>query len=230
MFVQPFNYHLANTYIGSMAQEHRMDVISNNLANVDTPGFKKDVPVFDGYLMKATAIHFGQGHLTQTDKKFDLALSGPGFFQVETADGIRLTRNGSFTTNSDGQLVTLDGNPVVGAGQIPENAVEVNILEDGRIIVDGQEQGQLEIVEFEDLRVLAKDGYNNFVPKVEGLEGQPAEETTVEQGFLEQSNAEPVVESVNLVDTVRTYEVFQKVIQSIQDADNKSINEVGRLT
>jgi flagellar basal-body rod protein FlgG len=230
MFVQPFNYNLANTYIGSRAQEQRLDVISNNLANVDTPGFKKDVPVFDGYLMKSTATHFGQGHLMQTGKNLDLALSGPGFFQVETENGIRYTRNGSFTVNSDGQLVTMDGDPVVGADQFPENATQINIVEDGSIVIDGQDFGQIEIVEFENPNVLAKDGYNNFVPKVEGMEGNAAEETTVQQGFLEQSNAEPLMESVSLIDTVRTYEVFQKVILSIQEADNKSINEVGRLS
>ena len=229
MLVGQYPYHLSNTYIGSLAQEHRLNITSNNLANVNTPGFKKDVPVFDGYLVAATKTYFAHGSFQQTKAKLDLALSGPGFFQVETPNGVRYTRNGSFNLNAEGQIVTKEGYPVVGAGAIPANAKEVTITEDGRVLVDGGQAGQIDLVEFEDPNVLAKAGNNLFVPKVEGLAGGPANNTTVNQGYLETSNVDPVMESVNMIDTMRTYEVFQAVIQSFQEADQKSINEVGRM-
>lgn len=221
--------HLQRTIVGSMAQEHRLNIIANNLANISTPGFKKDVPVFQDFLVKATAIHFGQGHLEHTGRTFDLALDGPGFFQVQTPNGLRYTRGGAFSRNSAGVLVTQDGDPVVGGGGIPSTAQEVIITPEGRILADEVEVGRLAIVEFEDPRVLVKEGYNLFRPQTEGVTGRPAEETVVEQGYLEMSNVNAVEESINLIDTVRTYEAFQKVILSLEEADTKSINEVGRL-
>jgi flagellar basal-body rod protein FlgG len=213
-----------------MAQEHRINITSNNLANISTPGFKREVPIFDGYIVKATKTDFQQGPFESTENQFDLALSGPGFFQVETPQGVRYTRNGNFTVTNEGRLVNMEGHPVVGDVTIPEGTVEVHIATDGRVFADNGEIGQIEIVEFEDPNVLAKEGYSLFVPKTAGIEGQPAVETTVEQGFLERSNADPVMESVNLIDTMRTYEVFQKIVHSFQELNQKVTNEVGRLT
>lgn len=228
-FIGNWPLHSSHTYMGSMAQEHRMNVFANNLANVATPGFKKDVPVFDGYQVKNTSIYWGQGSINHTGNKFDLALHGPGFFQVETPDGVRYTRNGTFTVNSEGEVVNKDGYPVLGAGVIPDGTVQVDILEDGRVLADNQQIGQIEIVEFEDRRILAKAGKSNFVPKVPGAAGLPAEKTSIQQGYIEMSNADPVMGSVNLIDTIRTYEIYQKVALSFQEADTKSVNEVGRL-
>jgi flagellar basal-body rod protein FlgG len=229
MLVGPYPYSTWHTYLGTLAQESRLDIIANNMANVTTPGFKRDVPIFEGYMVKASKTDFSQGHFEQTENKLDLALSGPGFFQVETPNGIRYTRDGSFTRNAEGQIVTLEGNPLVGAGIVPNDVVDLNITEDGRIFADDTEIGQVEMVEFDDPSLLAKEGHNNFVPKTEGLAGKPAENTTVAQGFVEKSNIDPVMESINLIDTLRTYEVFQKVVQTFQEADQKTINEVGRL-
>jgi flagellar basal-body rod protein FlgG len=232
MLVRPFNYSTWETLLGTMAQEHRVNITSNNLANVNTAGFKRDVPIFDGYIVAATKTDFRQGSLRLTENKYDLALSGPGFFQIETPQGIRYTRNGSFILNSDGRLVTLEGNPVVADRdiEVPEDTVELNVTSDGVVYADGQLLGELELVEFEDPNVLAKEGYNNFVPKVDGVEGEAAENTSVEQGYLEMANADPVLESVNLIDTLRTYEVFQKIVHTFSEANEKCVNEVGRLT
>lgn len=229
MFVTQYPYYTYNTYLGSMAQEHRMNIISNNLANINTPGFKRDVPVFEGYIVKSTAIHFSQGTFRETGNRLDLALSGPGFFQVDTPNGVRYTRNGNFTLNEQGQVVDMQGAPLVGGGVVPPETVDLHITTDGRVMADGAQVGQVELVEFEDLRILAKEGNSYFAPKIEGVAGNPAEETTVEQGYLEMANVDAVEQSVNLIDTVRTYEVFQKIIFSFEEADQKSINEVGRL-
>ena len=229
MLIGPYPYSTVHTYIGSMAQEHRLNVIANNLANINTPGFKKDVPVFEGYMVKATRTYFSQGAFEQTGNTLDLALSGPGFFQVETPNGVRYTRNGAFTRDSVGEVVTMQGYPVVGAGVVPENVVDLVVDENGRILADGNEIGRFELVEFEDPKVLAKEGHDMFALKVEGLGGEEATETTMRQGAIERSNINPVTESVAMIDTLRTYEVFQKVIQAFQEADQKSMNEVGRL-
>ena len=229
MLVGSYPYSTWHTYLGTLAQESRLDITANNMANAATPGFKRDVPIFEGFLVKASKTDFSQGHFEQTENKLDLALSGPGFFQIETPNGIRYTRDGSFTTNAEGQIVTMDGYPLLGAGIVPNDVVDLNIAEDGRIVADGDEIGRVELVEFEDPSILAKEGHNNFVPKTEGVVGNPAENTTVAQGFIEKSNIDPVMESINLIDTLRTYEVFQKVVHSIQEADQKTINEVGRL-
>lgn len=84
-------------------------------------------------------------------------------------------------------------------------------------------------MEFEDRRQLVKEGYNLYAPAGDRIESRAADQTTVLQGYLENSNVSPVLESVHLIDTVRTYEVFQKIMLSFQEADEKSINEVGRL-
>jgi flagellar basal-body rod protein FlgG len=229
MFVGPYPYHLSHTYLGTLAQETRMNLISNNLANVGTPGFKKDMPVFEGYIVKGSKTHHAQGAFQQTGGNLDVALSGPGFFQVQTEKGLRYTRNGSFKINSLGEIVTQDGSPVVGAGVLPENVKEIAIAEDGRILADGQEVGRFDLVEFADPHVLAKEGNGYFAPKAPGVQGQASETTTVSQGYLEMSNVDPIMESVHLIDTLRTYEVFQKIVLSFQEADQKAINEVGRL-
>ena len=230
MLIRPFNYSTWNTYLATMAQENRINLTSNNLANISTPGFKRDVPVFEGYIVKASKTDFQQGPFESTENQFDVALSGPGFFQVETPQGIRYTRNGNFTLNNAGELVTMEGHRVGGNITVPDGVTEVRILTDGRVFADTNEIGQIDVVEFQDPNVLAKEGYSLFVPKADGVEAQPATQTTVEQGYLERSNADPVRESVELIDTLRTYEVFQKIAQTMQDINQKNSNEVGRLT
>ena len=230
MLVGPYPLSTWNTYLGTLAQEHRINIISNNLANAGTTGFKREVPVFEGFMVKATKTDFSQGHLQQTGNSLDLALTGPGFFQIDTPFGVRYTRDGAFTLADDGTVVTVDGYPVVGAGAVPPETVDLVVDGNGEIRADGEVVGQIQVVEFADPSILAKDGYNRYVPKVEGVAGVPALETEVQQGCLEGSNVQAVMESVTLIDTLRTYEVFQKVVHSFQEADQKTINEVGRLT
>ena len=234
MFIGPYPYQLNHTYLGMMAQEERLQMTSNNMANVNTPGFKKDVPVFEGYLVKQSKTYFGQGPFKLTENDLDLALDGPGFFQVETPNGIRYSRNGTFNVNSDGQIVTPDGYPLVGAGFVPEGARKVSIDQDGRVQVvdqDGEfaDIGQVELVEFTDNNMLVKEGYDFYVPKSPDFEPFPAEATNIEQGFLEMSNVNAVNESVQLIETQRIYEALQKIVHTKQEMDQKVIGEVGKL-
>ncbi len=234
MFIGPYPYQINHTYVGMMAQEERMNLTSNNMANVNTPGYKKDVPIFEGFLVKQSKTYFGQGPFELTEKDLDVAIDGPGFFQLETANGIRYTRNGTFHVNSDGQIVSTDGYPVVGAGFVPEGARKVIIEPEGRVQAvnqDGEfvEIGQFEIVEFDDPNMLIKEGYDAYVPKSPAFEPQPAENTRLEQGFLEKSNVNAVNESVQMIELYRIYEALQKIVQTKQEMDDKAISQLGKL-
>ena len=234
MFIGPYPYSLNHTYLGMKAQEERMNLTANNIANVNTPGFKKDVPIFEGYLVKQSKTYFGQGHMEYTERDLDISLHGPGFFQIETAAGIRYTRNGNFKTNSDGEIVTQDGAPLLGAGFVPEGYKTVVIDQEGRVQAvnqDGEFEdiGQIEIVEFDDPNMLVKEGYDHFVPKSPFFEARPAENTTFEQGYLEKSNVNAVNESVQMIELYRIYEALQKIVHTKQEMDTQSISQLGKL-
>lgn len=235
MFVGPYPYSLDHTYLGMFAQEERLHAAANNMANVNTPGYKKEAPVFEGYLVSHFKTYFGQGPLKSTDNDLDLALDGPGFFQVETPNGIRYTRNGTFNLNSEGRIVTPDGYPLAGAGPAPDNAVKIIVEPNGRVQAytsdDAYEDiGQIELVEFEDVQMLIKEGYDFYNLKSPAFAPQAAERTSLEQGFLEMSNVSAVNESVQLIDLYRTYEALQKIAHAKQEMDDKALNQLGRLT
>ncbi|MDL2227082.1 flagellar hook-basal body protein [Deltaproteobacteria bacterium OttesenSCG-928-M10] len=235
MFIGPYPYQLNHTYLGMMAQEERMNLTANNMANVNTPGYKKDVPVFEGYLVKQSKTYFGQGPFELTEKDLDVALHGPGFFQIETPAGIRYSRNGNFTVNSDGQIVTPDGYPVIGAGFVPEGYRSVDIRSDGLVRAfnqdgDIEDIGQFEIVEFDDPNMLIKEGYDLYVPKHPDFLPEPAENTTLEQGYLEKSNVNAVNESVQMIELYRIYEALQKIVHTKQEMDEKATGQLGRLS
>lgn len=234
MFIGSYPYSLSHTYLGMKAQEERMNLVANNIANVNTPGYKKDVPIFEGYLIKQSKTYFGQGHMEYTERDLDIALHGPGFFQIETAAGIRYTRNGNFKVNSDGEIVTQDGDPLLGAGFVPEGYKKVNIDQEGVIRAtnqNGEEEniGQIEIVEFDDPNMLIKEGYDHFVPKSPLFEPRAAENTAFEQGYLEKSNVNAINESVQMIELYRIYEALQKIAHTRQEMDTQSITQLGKL-
>ena len=235
MFVGPYPYQINSTYLGMLAQEERMNLTANNIANINTPGYKKDVPIFEGYLVKQSKTYFGEGAMEYTERDLDMALHGPGFFQIDTAAGTRYTRNGNFKVNSDGQIVTMDGDPLIGAGFLPEGAKAVFVEPEGRVQAvnqDGEyeEIGQIELVEFDDPNMLIKEGYDMYVPKSMAFDPQPAESTSLEQGYLEKSNVNPVNESVQMIELHRIYEALQKIVLTKQEMDEKVIGQLGKLT
>ncbi|MDR1395580.1 MAG: flagellar hook-basal body protein [Deltaproteobacteria bacterium] len=235
MFVGPYPYHSSNTYLGMMAQEERMHLASNNMANVNTAGYKKDVPIFEGYLVKQSKTYFEQGPFKLTENDLDMALDGPGFFQIETPNGIRYSRNGTFSVNSAGQIVTADGYTLVGAGVVPEGTLKVIIEPEGRVQavnvdLEAEVIGQIELVEIEDQNMLIKEGYDFYVPKSPDFIPEAAVRTRIEQGMLEMSNVSPVNESVELIDIYRVYEALQKIVHTKQEMDQKATGELGKLT
>jgi flagellar basal-body rod protein FlgG len=238
MFIGPYPYTITHTYLGMFAQEERMFLTANNMANVSTPGYKKDVPVFEGYLVKQSKTYFGAGPFELTDRDLDVALDGPGFFQIETPAGIRYSRNVNFKVNSLGQIVTMDGDPLIGAGFVPEGAWKVLIGPEGQVqAIDTNDPGgdpviigQIELVEFEDPNMLIKEGYDLYVPKPPDFLPQPAAQTRVEQGFLEKANVNPVNEMVQMIELHRIYEALQKIVHTRQEIDDQAIGQLGKIS
>jgi len=250
---------------GAMTQEHRMDIIANNLANVNTTGYKRDrlafkdvftryahdqirepmmnlrsKPLFPDpdYFAKpriaVSQIEFAQGSLRQTNNPLDVAITGEGFFKVRGQDGSDYyTRDGSFHVSADGQLVDGRNNLVLGDGgpiEIPENA-QVTIDGAGNISANGDVIGALSFVQIQDQESkLQKYGQNYYMqlgdePPVE----LPVENAEIAQGYLEAPNVEVVTEMVNMIETQRAFEAYQKVITTTGETDSNAIGKVGTV-
>jgi len=235
---------------GSIIQEKRMEIIANNLANVNAVGFKRDSCAFQvpnpedaarntettsqtGLLAKQpfeTYTDYNQGPLQATGNPLDVALSGDGFFVVNTADGEKYTRAGNFVLNSERTLVTQDGHPVLGdGGPIVVTGSDVKIDETGAIMVDGRRVGALKIVDFPKPYALRKDGGGLFKKGEDQPPPGPAADVPVNQGFVEGSNINPVLEMTEMIETVRGYESYQRIIQFLGEINAKAANDVGRI-
>ena len=233
---------------GALGTQMRLDVISNNLANVNTPGFKQDklnfrVPVekdgnsFTDHLQGPSSpipsgarTDFSQGLLRQTNNAMDLALDGNGFFCVQAPGGTYYTRNGSFTMNANGVLATREGFPVLGnGGEIKIDGSDIHVDDEGNVSVDGNELDSLKVVEISQPGLLEKMGSTLFAIGESGITEQEAGGFEVRQGFVESSNVNSIKMMTEMIDVSRCYESYQKVIQFLNDAAKKSINDVGRL-
>ncbi len=215
---------------GCHFQERRLDLIANNLANAATTGFKKDILFYDEMLQASQKTNMAQGSIKHTGNPLDLALSGEGFFKVSTPDGVRYTRNGRFYVNAEGVLASVDGAPVMGeSGSISIEGNDVMVDPTGRVMVDGEEVDKLSIVSFEQRERLQKQGFSYYVYNGDESEGRPPEHTAVNQGYLEQSNVAVTEEIIKMVETIRRFESYQKVLQVFDETDSKVINEVGKL-
>ena len=215
---------------GGLRQERKLEVTSNHLANVDTAGFKKDVVSFDKMFKAALNTDLTQAGVKHTGNSLDLALTDEGFFKVETPAGVRYTRNGVFSLNADNVLVDQNGDAVLGQnGPISITAGTVEINGTGEIQGDGAVLDQLDIVTFDTLDLLQKEGGNNFVFTGDtNLEVAPAKISVV-QGSLELSSVKVVEEMVNMIDHHRMYETFQKMMMTFDEVDDKAINSLGKL-
>ncbi|PRX35750.1 flagellar basal-body rod protein FlgG [Orenia metallireducens] len=227
------------------------NTISNNLANINTTGYKKQTTIEKSFSNKllnkiynnVTTIgkvgtgvgvdrisnDFDEGAFTETENTFDWAIKGDGFFAVQTPQGIRYTRNGNFTVNNQGQVVTQNGHLVMGEGgilQIP-SGTKVNI-DANNLVVDGRVLGRIQIVSFANKSGLIKEGDTLFRrgPEVGGTFRATGE---VVQGYLEDSNVNAIQEMVRMIDNSRLYEADQKVIQAHNDTLGKAVNDVGKV-
>ncbi len=238
---------------GAMIQQMRLEVLANNMANVDSVGFKEDQLVFS--LMEAKqqppennletpgisqeispytppfeqVTDFSSGPLMHTGNTLDFAINGDGFFSVRTGNGIEYTRKGNFILREDGVLTTMDGFPVLSdSGEIVLDGNEITVDGDGNIYVDGDGAGTFAIVDFPKKGALRKTGNNRFMNTDPDTIGTKPGKSTINQGYVEKSNVNAIRAMTDMIETLRVFETYKKVIQSADDATSKSINEVGR--
>ena len=252
---------------GGTKQLRKLETLSNNIANINTQGFKKELLVYrevnsfspvshfdlgkldelsgnwksnsaSSYVQVTQSLtDFSQGSLIKTDNPLDVAIEGKGFFAVQTPTGIRYTRNGNFHLDGLGQLVDKSGNIIMTQNEepilVPFGTVQVSIADDGSVYsgtdIETGSLGQIKIVEFSNLQSLEKEGegfYKNSDPTVKEILVNDAK---VLQGFTETSNANAIHEMTQMIETVRQLEAYQKIIQSIDEADEQSVNNLGRV-
>lgn len=217
-----------NLVEGSLVQKLRFDNIANNLANINTTGFKMDILAFDRVhkMQWVSETDFTPGPATYTGNKLDVALVGNGFFKVQTPSGIRYTRDGSFTLNADRVLVTQRGDTVLGQnGPIRIEGGDVAIERDGQVVVENATLDRLFVAHFEDPRLLRKEGNAYYVFQGKGTEVGNAENVHVQQGHLERSNVAPTLEMIKMLESLRAFESAQKAIQVIDEITGKLVND-----
>lgn len=219
---------------GGLRQERKLDTVSNNLANADTIGFKKDRVSFDAKFKAQMNKDYTQGNIVKTGNPFDLALSGEGFFKIETAEGIKYTRNGNFTLDNNSILVDQNGNPVLGqGGAIAIDAAnaeqDFGVNQAGEITLAGQVIDTLDVVTFSDLGKLKRDGQNLLSYDGETTQEIEAAQVSVEQKSIEKANVAVVDEMVRMIDYHRMFETFTKSMMTFDEVDSKAINDVGTL-
>ena len=241
---------------GMLVQRKKMDVITNNITNIETNGYKRDQLIsrsFKDMLItrindpavvsystaigsQNTGVHidevatdFTQGNLEDTGRLSDLALQGPGFFAVNTPGGERYTRDGSFSVNSEGYLVTADGNYVMGvSGRIRVGTGKFSVSDQGVVTVNGTPAGKLKIVTFADTAGLRKEGNNLYANYNTQIVAATAG-TSVKQGTLEGSNVDIAREMVDMISVSRFYETNQRMVKMLDESLGKAVNEVGRV-
>lgn len=207
-----------------LRKERQYELSTNHLANANTAGYKKEILSFD-QMMKATlTTDHSDGDVKVTGNKLDFALRGEGFFKIQTPSGMRYSRNGNFTLNANGLLVTHQGYPVMGGGApvaIDGDAVFVN--EAGEIFVDGEAAANLDIVDFNNKERLLKDGENLFSYNGNPLDEVVPGEIKVVQGGLEMANLSTVYEMAKMIETQRMYETAQKMMRTLDELDTKAV-------
>jgi flagellar basal-body rod protein FlgF len=217
---------------GSLVQKARFDTIANNVANISTNAFKKDIISFHRILsMKnSSTTDFSAGPIRYTGNELDVALETPGFFKIQTPRGIRYTRDGAFKLDVDGTLVTHNGDPVLGQnGPITINGKNVAIEPDGGVLVDNEPVDTISVVDFRNLDLVKKEGSSYYVFQGKERDIFTAENISVQNGYIEQSNVNPTGEMVKMVMSLRIFESAQKAIQFMDEITSKMVNEVGRL-
>lgn len=202
-----------------------MRAVANNMANSSTAGFRREGVVFAEHMTalgegatlsmagaRGREIDLSPGSLSQTGGRLDLALERDGFFMVQTPQGPRLTRAGAFMASAEGELVNADGHPVLDDGQaaiaLPPGTRDIGVGPDGTISADGQAVGRIGVFEQPDPSRLRHEGGTLFA--AEGAE--PLPDAVVRQGFLEESNVDPVLEIARMIEVQRAYELGQSFL------------------
>lgn len=225
--------------------QKRMDVTANNLANITTAGFKaerlvmrdlsekpaqaadkpQEIDFVDAWTLQRD---FTTGNLDRTGNPLDVAIEGEGFFSIQTPQGTAYTRDGRFTMNAQGQLITKNGMPVLGPIQVNPNGGEVAITKDGKVMQDNATVGTLNVVTFPHPGALEKTGDSLWKQTDEAP--APATDVRLAQGFVEASNVNAVAEITQMIDISRTYESISRMIDQADQLRGASIDKLTRVT
>jgi flagellar basal-body rod protein FlgF len=233
--------------------ERQIDIVANNIANVNTSGYKADKSLFEEYLNtpahednfvggdrrvsfvqdRSTYRDMTQGALEETKNPLDVAINGSAFLTVQTPGGERYTRDGNLQINNQGQLVTASGNPVLGtAGPIvfQQTDHDISIAPDGNVTVQeginriDAVRGKLRLVSFADAQKLLKEGSNLYSAGTAAA--QPDTASRVRQGFVEKSNVNSVAEMSRMIEVTRTYTQIATLLQQQSDLHKSAIQQL----
>lgn len=235
---------------GMLVQMARQDVISNNLSNANTVGYKKDFSTFVsfpdrllyaessmfrtpvgglglGASVNQVSTNLESGSLRQTDSKLDFAIDGEGFFALQSPQGVRYTKDGQFMLDAQGQIVNKDGFPVLGTNGFPliPGTSDFYVDTDGQVFANGTLVGQFQLFFPTQPAALQKLGDGTFI----GGGAQGAGQARVLQSHLEGSNVDVTKEIIEMIAGVRAYASNQRAIQVHDDLLGKAVNEVGRV-
>jgi flagellar basal-body rod protein FlgF/flagellar basal-body rod protein FlgG len=233
-----------------LSRTQALDQVANNLANVSTPGYRAQHDSFSSLLASSSGValsplnrainnyatlgaeqlDLSQGNLERTGNDFDLGIQGPGFFVIQTAAGRFYTRNGNFHISSHGQLVTADGDAVMGEhGVIPIVGNSVSVSTDGTISIDGAVAGKLKVVEFPAGTPLQSAGRTYYTAPARS--DVPSPQSTIQQGMIEGSNVNPVASAVELVTVQRYAELMQRALSMFhQDMNMVAAQDLPRVS
>lgn len=226
----------------------QMDVVANNVANVDTAGFRGESTLFDEYVVNAkvdgrngkpgelafthdlaTVRDISQGPFELTNRPFDMAIAGQGFFTVETPLGTRYTRAGNFQIDAEGTLTTAQGYPVLaeGGGRIVLDNIQGEVLvgADGTIRVNGEEVAKVDVVQFENELLLEKAGNTLFKSDVPP---SPGENYRITQGAVEKSNVESVAEMNRMISVSRMVGSVNNFLNTMDDLQTNAIRTLAK--
>ena len=242
---------------GMIMQDRKHEVIANNIANMNTAGFKKDTLCFQemlsenayhnrpatqlnrvasdiggGLLLDSTRTSFAQGSFRNTGSDFNLALKGEGFFKFSDGQKHRYTRCGYLELDAEGYLVS-PADPKLRLMNTNDAPIYVGnsrfkVVRDGTVVLDGAPASRIKVADFADPNRLSKTG-NNMFAAGEGQAEQNAVDYSLVQGYLEQSNADGISEMVNLIQASRAYETNATFIRNQDSALNAAINTLGRV-
>jgi flagellar basal-body rod protein FlgF len=225
---------------GAILKHSQMEIISQNLANAASVGYKKDKISFKDYLLSgnsesdlsdgrtmsqvsAIKTDFSEGNIIRTGNTLDIAIDGNGFIALE---GDRYTRRGDLKRSNDGYLTTFNGIKVLGSsGPINLPPGNIQITNTGDVLVNGVQTNTMKIVEFASTDNLKKMGEGVFSTQDQGVKSN----SLVKQTYLEASNVDVIREMVSMIDALREFESYQKAIQAFDEATDKVNNELGRF-
>ena len=227
-----------------IANRRSLDVVANNIANMNTTGFKAENVLFEQILQEVgsgteigSEISFVQdravyrnltdGGLVETSGPLDMALSGEGFFVIDTPQGERYTRNGNFKLDEEGQIVTSEGHPLLDINGEPivigPNESNIEVAKDGSMATSLGPKTNLNIVTFDNINEMRKVGASLYDTEQEPF---PADNASVHQGMIETSNVQPILEVTRMIEFSRAYQSAASIISDAEDLQRKAVDEL----